>query len=97
MKTCYCHIPQALLIRIVKEKFVDRIPTMELLKLYSTKQERRYVQTIALLDVPETEIRDMLREDVPFLTHFLDCRRHALRILKEQAPSLAELIGQAVA
>lgn len=79
---CYCHIPPDILVQIVREKFIDRIPTIELVKKYAGERERRYVHTIALLDVPEAEIRGMLKDDAEFLAHFLDCRRHALQVLK---------------
>ena len=88
MKTCYCHIPPDLLVQIVREKFVENVSTIELLKKYTGEREQRYVHTIALLDVPEAEVREMLKTDTEFLSHFLDCRLHALQVLKGKMPDL---------
>lgn len=82
MGNCYCHIPLDFLVRIVREKFFDRVPTIEIVKKYPSARERRFVETIALLDVPEADVRELLKSDAAFLAHFLDCRRHALQILK---------------
>lgn len=67
---------------IVREKFIEHVPTVDLVKKCADERERRYVNTIALLDVPEAEVREMLKDDAVFLAHFLDCRRHALQVLK---------------
>lgn len=82
MGTCYCHIPPDLLIELVRAKFLDRVPTIELVKRYPSERERESVRTIALLDVPEAEVRELFKDDAAFLAHFLDCRRHALQVLK---------------
>lgn len=82
MGTCYCHIPIDFLVQTVREKFFDRVPTVEIVKKYPGERERRFVETIALLDVPEADVRELLKNDAAFLAHFLDCRRHALQILK---------------
>lgn len=79
---CYCPIPPDFLVQIVREKFIDGIPTVVLMKKCADERERGYVNTIALLDVPEAEVREMLKDDADFLAHFLDCRRHALQVLK---------------
>lgn len=88
MGNCYCPIPPDLLVQIVREKFFDRIPTIALVKIYADERERQYVQTIALLDVPEAEVRELLKDDAEFLAHFLDCRRHALQVLKGKISDL---------
>lgn len=88
MRTCYCHIPPDLLVELVRAKFLDRIPTVELVKRYTSGREREYVHTVALLDVPEIEVRELLKDDVAFLAHFLDCRRHALQVLKGKLDDL---------
>lgn len=79
---CFCRIPPEFLVRLVRAKFIERVPTVDLLKKCADERERRYVNTIALLDVPEAEVREMLKDEPVFLAHFLDCRRHALQALK---------------
>ncbi|MBI2083310.1 MAG: hypothetical protein HYT76_07035 [Deltaproteobacteria bacterium] len=88
MKTCYCHIPPDLLVKIVREKFIEKTPTLTLLQRYSGDQETEYVSTIALLDVPESEVREMLKDQPQFLAHFLDCRIHAREVLEGKLPDL---------
>lgn len=88
MGNCYCPIPLDFLIRIVREKFIDRIPTIEIIKEYPGERERQFVETIALLDVPEADVRKLFKDDIVFLAHFLDCRKHALQILNGKVPDL---------
>jgi len=88
MKTCYCHIPPDLLVKIVREKFIEKTPTLTLLQRYSGDQETEYVSTIVLLDVPESEVREMLKNQPEFLAHFLDCRTHAREVLEGKLPDL---------
>lgn len=88
MGNCYCPIPLEFLVQVVREKFYDRIPTVEIIKKYPGERERQFVETIALLDVPEADVRKLLKDDVVFLAHFLDCRKHALQILNGKIPDL---------
>lgn len=90
MRTCYCHIPPDRLARIVREKFIEKVSTVRLLERCADDVERSYVNTIALLDVPEAEVREMLKADTEFLSHFLDCRLHALQVLKGKMPDLGK-------
>ncbi|MBI2083579.1 MAG: hypothetical protein HYT76_08430 [Deltaproteobacteria bacterium] len=46
------------------------------------------ISTIALLDVPESEVREMLKDQPEFLSHFLDCRIHARAVLEGKLPDL---------
>lgn len=88
MKVCYCHIPPDLLVKIVRGKFIEKIPTLTLLQQYSSDKETEYVSTIALLDVPESEVRELLKDHPKFLAHFLDCRIHARQVLAGKLPDL---------
>lgn len=40
------------------------------------------------LDVPESEVRELLKDQPKFLAHFLDCRIHAREVLAGKLPDL---------
>ena len=80
---CYCQIPMKRLIELVKMRFVENIQTEELMRKMKSEKEKEYLATIALLDVGEKDLIHMVEAEKPDqLRHFLDCRVHALEILK---------------
>lgn len=84
LSTCYCKIPFETLKELVRLRFVEGVQTEELMKQMKTEKEREYVATVALLDVSEKDLIHMAEAEKPDqLRHFLDCRAHALEILKE--------------
>ncbi|HSA59214.1 MAG TPA: hypothetical protein VLJ37_05965 [bacterium] len=90
MRMCYCHIPPDRLVQIVREKFIEKVSTVRLLEQCTNDIEKGYVNTIALLDVPEPEIYKMFQGEKDFLAHFFDCRQHALQVLKGKIPDLGK-------
>lgn len=82
---CYCRIPFKKLAELVRLRFVDGVQTEELMKRMRSEKEREYLATIALLDVSEKDLIHMVEAEKPDeLRHFLDCRAHAIEILKSK-------------
>ena len=81
---CYCQIPIKKLMELVRMRFIENVQTEELMKQMKSEKEREYLATIALLDVGEKDLIHMVEAEKPEqLRHFLDCRAHALEILKD--------------
>lgn len=86
VSTCYCNIPIKKLIELVRMRFVDGVGTEELMKKMKTEQEREYLATVALLDVKDKELLDMIEgESAVEPQHLLACREQAKKILKDYA------------
>lgn len=91
VSVCYCGIPLKKLTELVRLRFVEGIATQELMKQMKSEKERQYLATIALLDVNEKDLIHMVEAEKPDqLRHFLDCRAHALEILKENGFKVEE-------
>ena len=88
---CYGGICFEKLVELVRLRFVDGIATQELMKRMKSEKEREYVATVALLDVSEKDLIHMVEAEKPDqLRHFLDCRAHALEILKRNGLEVKE-------
>lgn len=91
VSVCYCGIPFKKLAELVRLRFVEGIATQELMKQMKSEKDREYLATIALLDVSEKDLIHMVEAEKPDqLRHFLDCRAHALEILKENGLEVKE-------
>ncbi|OGX04148.1 MAG: hypothetical protein A3G87_00175 [Omnitrophica bacterium RIFCSPLOWO2_12_FULL_50_11] len=88
---CYCRIPFRKLAELVRLRFVEGFQTEELMKRMKSEREREYLATVALLDVSEKDLIHMIEAEKPDeLRHFLDCRAHALEILKSNGLEVKE-------
>ena|SRR3990167_7989384 len=86
VSTCFCKIPIKRLIELVKMRFVDCVGTEELMAKMKTEKEREYLATVALLDVKDNELLDMIESDSTVEPqHLLACREQAKKILKDYA------------
>ena len=86
ISTCYCNIPHKKLVDLVRMRFVDGAGTEELMTRMKTEKEREYLATVALLDVKDSELLDMIASDSTVEPqHLLACREQAKKILKDYA------------
>jgi hypothetical protein len=84
--TCYCKIPIKKLIELVKMRFVDCVGTEELMAKMKTEREREYLATVALLDVKDSDLLEMIEGDSAVEPqHLFACREQAKKILKDFA------------
>jgi len=91
IQSCYCEIPRATLIGLVRLRYVDGIETQELMKRMKSEKEREYLATIALLDVKEEELVNRVHWDNPSaLDHLLCCRARAREILGHEGYVIKE-------
>ena len=84
IQACYCKIPRRKLLELVRLHFVDGIPTEQLMKKARTRREREYLATVALLDLHNGTLEEIVDVDKPLdLPHFLTCHAHTREILRE--------------
>lgn len=88
---CYCHIPLKKLVQLVRLRYVQGVPTEELMKSMKTKEEKEYLTAVALLDVKQRDLVQMVEIESPSqLKHLLDCRSHTKEILEGHGISIKE-------
>lgn len=83
ISVCFCQIPEEKLIQFVRMRFIEKTPTLELMKQMESAKDREYLATIALLDVKEEDIlRSVEATDPSIMTHLLSCRQAAKKVLE---------------
>lgn len=85
ISACFCQIPVEKLVSLVRMRFVEGIPTQELMKKMESKKDREYLATVSLLDVRKDLLLQVVEaEDHSLLGHLLSCRERAKEILAAQ-------------
>lgn len=80
---CYCEIPLKKLVKIARLRFVDHVGTQELMNQVSSEEDRECVTIVALLDVKENDLIEMLQDEEPSKQrHILSCRERTKAILE---------------
>ena len=96
IKSCFCQIPLEKLIDLVRLRFMDGQETTELMNRLTSQKDREYLATVALLDVPEKDVVDMVEVDNPALmNHLLACRARTLEILEHYGFKSKKAVGKA--
>jgi len=81
---CYCQIPEDKLKELARLRYIEGIPTEELMARLKTPEERNYLAAIALLDVPAESLGRVVPGTEPgLLRHLFDCRYHVKFLLEE--------------
>jgi len=73
---CFCQIAPEELKRWARLKFVEHVPTLELLGLARDLREKEAVGIVALLDVSDDEVIRMMRPLSQSRCNILACRDH---------------------
>lgn len=85
ISTCFCQIPVEKLTQLVRMRFIEGVPTQELMKRMESAKDREYLATVALLDVKEDVLEEVVQaEDPSLMTHLLSCRAMAMEILEHE-------------
>ncbi len=80
---CYCEIPEEVLKRIAFLRYVEGVPTEDLMARAGSQKEREFIATVALLDVDPEKLPSLVETERPdLLTHLHDCRAHILSFLE---------------
>jgi len=81
---CFCEIPEEDLVRLVKLRYERQVPTIQLMSELDSEQDRKFLATIALLDVSAEDIPAICVAESPSVfRHLLSCRQRARQILRE--------------
>ena len=87
MKHCFCEIPFPVLAKLAKDKYLNGYSTEALMNQFSSGEERGYVATVALLDVSEEVLEEIIPSKAK-LCHVLACRENILNLLKAEGVNL---------
>ena len=80
---CFCRIELDQLTGWARKKYLDHLPTIQLLALAKNPGEREAVAIVALLDVPDEEIVRMMTPLSLAGCNILACRDHVKRWLSD--------------
>ncbi|NQZ58755.1 MAG: hypothetical protein HRT88_14985 [Lentisphaeraceae bacterium] len=76
---CYCQFSKDIIHKWVVERYVKNIPTVQLLNSVNTAEEKEAIAAVALIDVDDDTLLQMMGNvDLP-QQHILNCREHAKR------------------
>ena len=88
---CYCQIPEDKLKELARLRFIEGIPTEEIMDRLKTAREKEYLAAVALLDVKVTDLPKIVPETQKnILFHLVDCRYHVKCILEDAGIRIEE-------
>lgn len=86
---CYCDIPREKLAELVQLRFIQHIPTADLMRRAKTHEDREEIAVVALLDVPKEELVKILALENPLkMPHWLECHKSIRQQLAEEGLAL---------
>lgn len=89
-RRCFCQFEMSALKRIIRRKYVDKVPTIELLRRASSAEERELVSIVALLDVSEEDLNGSLGHLVRPGCDLVACRSHVKQWLEAMLAAESE-------
>ena len=95
LRRCFCQIPRSRLESLAREKFVDGVPTVDLVKSCNSPVEREEVMAVCLLNLPPERLRESLcRDPEEVVRHVLQCQQEILRHLRERGIVVRPPVGE---
>jgi len=89
-RRCFCQIPLRELKRWALLKYVEHASTVALLGLAKDRREREAVAIVALLDVPDDDVIQMMTPLTQPNCNVLDCRDHVRAWLRDMLTATGE-------
>ncbi len=78
---CFCQVPDEEMRPWVEKRYVDHVPTMELLKSTDNAHDKEVISMVSMLDVDDDTLLGVMSDvDMPG-DHILDCRETTRRKL----------------
>ncbi len=86
-KHCFCKIPMDLLQKWFVKRYIEGIPTIELMDLSASEADKEAICAVAMFDIDEKSMLEIMGDVNPPEHHIVHCRAKAQRELE------AELAG----
>jgi len=83
IKNCFCHHGPLNLIKWVKRRYIDHIPTVELIAAAQSQEDIEAIALVGLIDVPETVLLESMSDVERHDKHILECRASALEVFNQ--------------
>ena len=78
---CFCQIPESELLHWVKRRYLERVPTIDLLDSTDDPHEKEVISIVSMLDVDEGTMLELMGDvDMP-AHHIVHCREHVKKLL----------------
>jgi hypothetical protein len=85
LRRCFCKVPRDRLELLARQKYLEGLPTVDLVKASGSAVEREEVMAVCLLNLPPDRLRDILsRDPEEVIRHTLQCQQDAIRYLRDQ-------------
>jgi hypothetical protein len=78
---CFCQIPDSELMYWVKKRYLEKIPTLDLLDSTDDPHEREVISIISMLDLDEDTMLELMGDVEMPIHHIVHCREHVKKLL----------------
>lgn len=83
IKHCFCHYSPNNLIKWIRRRFIENIPTIELINNAESAEEVEAISLVGLIDVKENDLLNIMSDVEKENSHILECRASALNLLNQ--------------
>ena len=85
LRRCFCQVPKDRLEKLARQKYVDGLQTVNLVKQSVSPVEREEMMAVCLLNLSPDKLREILACDPEeVVLHTLQCQQDAIRYLRER-------------
>lgn len=85
LRRCFCQVPKDRLEKLARQKYVEGLQTVNLVKQTVSPVEREEMMAVCLLNLSPEKLRETLsRDPEEVVRHTLQCQQDAIRYLGEQ-------------
>lgn len=81
IKHCFCHHSPLNISKWIKRRYIDKIPTVELINNAESKNDIEVISLVGLIDVPENDLLTAMSDVDKETSHILGCRASAVKML----------------
>ena len=82
---CFCAIPEDAVRPWIVRRYVEQRPTLELLRSTNSAEEKAIITMVALLDLDDRTVLNLMRNAGQTDDHVLACRRRVKRLWRRLA------------
>ena len=85
LRRCFCKVPRDRLALLARQKYLQGVPTVDLVKGSASSVEREEVMAVCLLNLPPGKLREILaRDPEEVVQHTMQCQQEAIQYLRDQ-------------
>ena len=82
-KRCFCHYTAKELIKYLKLRYIENIPTVELINNAKDNEEKEKIALVGMIDVKEEAFFRLAAKNPKEKAHIIGCRAESMKILEK--------------